>query len=253
MSRLSEKVAIITGGASGIGKDTASQFAREGAKVVITDIDQEAGRQVEEELKEITDDVLFVQHDVSSEDEWKNVVSEATDAFGRIDVLFNNAGIYIIEDIPKIELETWNNLMDINVTGVFLGLKHVLPVMEENDNGGSVINASSVAGLAGTPGHLLYGASKGAVRQMTKDAAAEYASKGVRVNSIHPGYITTGMADYASEATQMSKEELDSTYPLGRMGEVEEVANLVTFLASDESTFSTAGEFVIDGGAVNIN
>lgn len=138
--------------------------------------------------------------------------------------------------------------MAINVTGVFLGLKHVLPVMEKNKQG-SVINASSIAGLTGAAGHLLYGASKGAVRMMTKDAAAEYAPKNIRVNSIHPGYITTAMADYASEQTHRTAKELAELFPLGRMGSPLEVAKMVLFLASDDSSFSTGSEFIIDGGA----
>ncbi|MFB4474241.1 SDR family NAD(P)-dependent oxidoreductase [Oceanobacillus caeni] len=212
---------------------------------------EDEGNKVLQEIKEINKDALFVKHDVSKEEDWKNVVSETTKTFDKIDVLFNNAGIYIIKPIPEIDLDTWNKLMGINVTGVFLGLKHVLPVMEKN-NTGSVINASSIAGLRGSAGHLLYGASKGAVRVMTKDAAAEYAGKGIRINSIHPGYITTAMADYASEATKLSKKELDATYPLGRMGDPKEVSKLVLFLASDDSSFSTGAEFVIDGGATNI-
>ncbi len=251
MTRLDGKVALITGGAAGIGRETALRFAKEGAKVVITDVNEEDGQKVLEEIKKETQDALFLKHDVTKEEDWKSVVSEVADKFNRIDVLFNNAGIYIIKPITETDVETWDKLMDINVKGVFLGMKHVLPEMEKN-NSGSIINASSLAGLMGTANHVLYGASKGAVRVMTKDAAAEYANKGIRINSIHPGYIETGMADYASEATKMSKEELDATYPLGRMGKPHEVSNLVLFLASDESSFSTGSEFVIDGGSSNM-
>ncbi len=251
MTRLDGKVALITGGAAGIGRETALRFAKEGAKVVITDVNEEDGQKVLEEIKKETQDALFLKHDVTQEEDWKSVVSEVADKFNRIDVLFNNAGIYIIKPITETDVETWDKLMDINVKGVFLGMKHVLPEMEKN-NSGSIINASSLAGLMGTANHVLYGASKGAVRVMTKDAAAEYANKGIRINSIHPGYIETGMADYASEATKMSKEELDATYPLGRMGKPHEVSNLVLFLASDESSFSTGSEFVIDGGSSNM-
>ena len=214
-------------------------------------MNEEDGQKVLEEIKKETQDALFLKHDVTKEEDWKSVVSEVADKFNRIDVLFNNAGIYIIKPITETDVETWDKLMDINVKGVFLGMKHVLPEMEKN-NSGSIINASSLAGLMGTANHVLYGASKGAVRVMTKDAAAEYANKGIRINSIHPGYIETGMADYASEATKMSKEELDATYPLGRMGKPHEVSNLVLFLASDESSFSTGSEFVIDGGSSNM-
>jgi len=251
VARLDGKVALITGGAAGIGRQTALKFAEEGAKVVITDINEDDGNKALEELKKVNDDALFLRHDVTKEEDWKSVVSEIVNEYGRLDILFNNAGIYIIKPIVETDVETWDKLMDINVKGVFLGMKHVLPEMEKNQSG-SIINASSLAGLKGSANHVLYGASKGAVRVMTKDAAAEYAQKGIRINSIHPGYITTGMADYAEEATRASREELGSMFPMGRMGDPQEVTNLVLFLASDESSFSTAAEFVIDGGASNI-
>jgi len=247
--RLENKVAIITGGGTGIGKETALLFAKEGAKVVITDINQESGNQAVKDIQEIGGEALFIRHDVSKEADWKTVADEAVKTFGKVDILFNNAGIYIIKPVAEIELEEWNRLMSINVTGVFLGMKHIMPLMAKQ-NKGSVINASSIAGLTGAPGHVLYGASKGAVRIMTKDAAMEYAPFGVRVNSIHPGYIDTGMADYASEVSGNSKEKLGKDlFPLGRLGSVKDVANTVLFLASDESAFTTGSEFVIDGGA----
>lgn len=247
--RLDNKVAIITGGGTGIGKETALLFAKEGAKIVITDINQESGQQVVKEIKENGGEALFIRHDVSKEDDWKLVAEETIKGFGKVDVLFNNAGIYMIKPVAEIELEEWNSLMSINVTGVFLGMKHIMPLIAKNKKG-SVINASSIAGLTGAPGHVLYGASKGAVRMMTKDAAMEYAAAGVRVNSIHPGYIDTGMADYASKVTGSSKDQLGKDlFPLGRLGAVKDVANMVLFLASDESAFSTGAEFVIDGGA----
>lgn len=248
MMRLENKVAIITGGGTGIGKETALQFAKQGAKVVITDINKEAAMNTAQEIQAMGAEAIFVQHNVSSEEDWKMVVSETISHFKKIDVLFNNAGIYIIKPLTAIEVDEWNRLMSINVTGVFLGMKHVIPVMVEQKSG-SIINASSIAGLFGAPGHALYGASKGAVRIMTKDAAIEYAGKGVRVNSIHPGFIETAMTDYASEATGRTTAELNAAYPLGRMGTTEEVAHTVVFLASDESSFTTGTEFVIDGGA----
>jgi len=247
--RIQNKVAIITGGGTGIGKETALLFAKEGAKVVITDINQASGNQTVKEIKEIGGDALYIRHDVSKEEDWKQVADDTIKTFGKVDILFNNAGIYIIKPVAEIELEEWNRLMSINVTGVFLGMKHIMPLMAKQTKG-SVINASSIAGLNGAPGHVLYGASKGAVRIMTKDAAMEYAPYGVRVNSIHPGYIDTGMADYASEVTGNSKEKLgQDLFPLGRLGSVKDVANTVLFLASDESAFTTGSEFVIDGGA----
>ncbi|WP_195572293.1 SDR family NAD(P)-dependent oxidoreductase [Paenibacillus sp. 1001270B_150601_E10] len=246
--RLENKVAIITGAGTGIGKKTALLFSSEGASIVVTDVNQESGNQTVKEIQDQCGQAIFVPHDVTKEEAWMHVVEEAKEAFGKIDVLFNNAGIYIIKPMIEISLDEWNKLMAINVTGVFLGMKHVMPVMAEQKKG-SVINASSIAGIIGAPGHVLYGASKGAVRTMTKDAAMEYAGQRVRVNSIHPGYIKTGMATYASEVTGKSEEQLDATYPLGRMGDPEEVAKTVLFLASDESSFTTGAEFVIDGGA----
>jgi NAD(P)-dependent dehydrogenase (short-subunit alcohol dehydrogenase family) len=247
--RLENKVAIITGGGTGIGRETALLFAKEGAKVVVTDINQDSGSQTVKDLQANGNEALFIHHDVSNEDDWKKVAKETIDQFGKVDILFNNAGIYKIKPLAEIALDEWNRLMSINVTGVFLGMKHIMPLMAKQKKG-SVINASSIAGLMGSPGHVLYGASKGAVRIMTKDAAMEYAHVGVRVNSIHPGYIDTGMADYASEVTGSSKDELGkSLFPLGHLGSVKDVANTVLFLASDESAFSTGAEFVIDGGA----
>lgn len=247
--RLENKVAVITGGGTGIGKETALLFAKEGAKIVITDINEQSGNETVSDIQAIGGEALFVRHDVSNEDDWKKVADEAIHTFNKVDILFNNAGIYIIKPLAEIELSDWNRLMSINVTGVFLGMKHIMPLMAKQ-NKGSVINASSIAGLTGAAGHILYGASKGAVRIMTKDAAMEYAPYGVRVNSIHPGYIDTGMADYASATTGSSKDELGKNlFPLGRLGSVKEVAQTVLFLASDESSFSTGAEFVIDGGA----
>lgn len=246
--KLINKVAIITGAAAGIGHQTALLFAQEGAQVVLTDLDEQRGKEAVAHIHRTGGQAIFVKHDVSNETDWQHVVANARERFGKIDILFNNAGIYIIAPITDIKLDTWNKLMAVNVTGVFLGLKHVLPVMEKN-GAGSVINASSIAGLTGGPGHLLYGASKGAVRIMTKDAAMEYAGKNIRINSIHPGYITTAMADYASEQTRRSTEELNAMFPLGRMGTPEEVAKLVLFLASDDASFCTGAEFIIDGGA----
>ncbi|MEY2375555.1 SDR family NAD(P)-dependent oxidoreductase [Lentilactobacillus buchneri] len=245
MAELDGKVAIITGGANGIGLETTKLFLQEGAKVVFTDVNADAGKQVEDELN--NQNALFIQQDVGDEAAWEKVVKTTLDQFGTIDILFNNAGIYIIGKIADLTVDTWNKLMRINVLGTFLGLKHVLPVMAENHHG-SVINASSIAGIAGSAGHILYGASKGAVRTMTKDAAAEYASKNVRVNSIHPGYIKTGMADYASASLGIPENQLGKIFPLGRLGKRIEVAQTVVFLASDKASFITGVELPIDGG-----
>lgn len=248
--RLEGKVAIITGAGTGIGKTTALRFAKEGAKVVVTDINEASVQQTADEIKQLGGEALAIRHDVGSEDNWIQVVNESVQAFGTIDVLFNNAGIYVIKSLFDTTVEDWNRLMTINVTSVFLGMKHVIPVMLKQQSG-SVINASSIAGLGGIPHHVLYGASKGAVRIMTKDIAMEFATQGVRVNSIHPGYINTAMVDYAAATTKRDKDQLgQAVSPMGRVGSVDEVSNLVLFLASDESSYITGAEMVIDGGAM---
>ncbi|MDR9854880.1 glucose 1-dehydrogenase [Paenibacillus sp. VCA1] len=248
--RLEGKVALITGAGAGIGKTTALRFAQEVAKVIVTDIDMDNVNQTASEINQSGGAAAAFKHDVSSEDDWKRIAAAAVQRFGSIDILFNNAGIYFIKPIADIGLDEWNRMLSINVTGVFLGMKHVMPIMAKQPKGGSVINASSIAGLTGASGHVAYGASKGAVRIMTKDAAVEFASANVRVNSIHPAYINTAMGDYATQVNQMSAAELGKRMaPMGRFGTVEEVSNMVVFLASDESSYCTGAEFVIDGGA----
>lgn len=247
MNRVDGKIALVTGAGKGIGRAAATLLAEEGARVAVTDIDEEAGTSTVDHIRESGGEAAFFEHDVASEDDWERVVAATQDTFGMPDVLVNNAGIYRIEPIDEIEVEDWQELMDINVTGVFLGMKHCTPLMREQGSG-SVINLSSVAGLIGLSGHSCYGASKGAVRTMTKDAAIELAETGVRVNSIHPAYIDTQMADYGAETQGATKEELDAMHPIGHMGEPEDVAYAVVYLASDESKFMTGSELVLDGG-----
>ncbi|MCO6563880.1 MAG: SDR family oxidoreductase [Apibacter sp.] len=249
MRRLENKIALITGAAAGIGRTTALLFAKEGAKLVLTDVNIEGVNKVSDEIKKSGGDAIGLSLDVSNEEQWIGVVKSAVDKYGRVDILFNNAGIYIISPITEIELKTWNKLININVTGVFLGMKHVAPLMAKQKKG-SIINASSIAGIGGGPGHVLYGASKGAVRTMTKDIAMEFAADNVRVNSIHPGYIKTEMVDYASEKSHKTLEELGALYPMKRLGEIEEVAKAVLFLASDDASYITGAELVIDGGVM---
>lgn len=248
--RVQDKVTLITGAGTGIGKETAHLFAKEGAKLILTDVNVEGVKETEKEVNELGAKAISIKHDVSKEADWQEVVKKGVDQFGTIDVLFNNAGIYIIKPITEIELDTWNKLMNINVTGTFLGMKHVLPVMQKQKSG-SIINASSVAGLGGAPGHALYGASKGAVRIMSKDVAMEVAKDQIRVNSIHPGYIDTQMADYGAEQQGKTADEVGNTYPLGRLGKRAEVAKTVLFLASDDSSYTTGAEFPIDGGSTS--
>lgn len=246
MGRVDGKIALVTGGAVGIGKATAELLAAEGAKVAVTDINVEAGRSTVAQINDQGYDAAFFEHDVADEDQWRDVVAQVQDTFGAPDVLVNNAGIYLIKPMGEMTVDEWRRLMDINVTGVFLGMKHCAPLMKKGS--GSIINLSSVAGLIGAANHTCYGASKGAVRIMTKDAALELAEDGVRVNSIHPAYIDTQMADYGAEVQHATKEELDAMHPIGHMGEPIDVAYAVLYLASDESKFVTGAELVLDGG-----
>ncbi len=247
MGRVDDTVALVTGGGQGIGRATAELLAKEGAQVAVTDIDEEAGRETVARIDAEGHSAAFFNHDVAEEAQWKRVVERVTNTFGPPTVLVNNAGIYRIKAMEEMTVEAWRQLMDINVTGVFLGMKHCAPVMREH-GGGSIINLSSVAGLIGLANHTCYGASKGAVRIMTKDAALELVGDGIRVNSIHPAYIDTQMADYGAEVQHATKEELDAMHPIGHMGEPIDVAYAVVYLASEESKFMTGSELVLDGG-----
>lgn len=244
--RMKDKVAVVTGAASGMGKHVAIRFAREGAKLIIADINEDGLNKTEKMIKEYTDNIIKVILDVRSEDAWASLTEVSVSQFGRIDVLYNSAGILIAKPLVETTIEDWDRLMDINAKSIFLGMKHIVPVMAKNGSG-SVINTSSDAGLEGTLSCAAYGASKGAVRALTKHAAAEYVKDGVRINSIHPGYVDTEMV------ADVSKEELHSYSPMGRSGTVEDIAHLLVYLASDESSFVTASEFVIDGGGVNMH
>ncbi|HWL23271.1 MAG TPA: SDR family oxidoreductase [Ureibacillus sp.] len=252
MTRLDGKVAVITGGSGGIGKVVAKRFLEEGAKVVLVDLVQGALDEVKAELDSLGE-VLAVQADVTKEEDVKNYVDQAVAKFGTIDVFFNNAGIEgKVQPITEISLEDFEKVQHVNVRGVFLGLKHVIPVMTKNGSG-SIINTSSVAGLGGTPGVAPYVTSKHAVIGLTKVAALEVASSNIRVNSIHPSPVNTRMmrsleAGFAPDNAEGAKEQFAAGIPLGRYGESEDIANLVLFLASDESSFITGAQYRIDGG-----
>jgi 3alpha(or 20beta)-hydroxysteroid dehydrogenase len=239
MGRLDDKVALITGGARGQGAAEAARFASEGATVYISDVLDEVG---ETTAAELGDAVTFLHHDVTSEDDWIGVSDGIVEAQGRIDVLVNNAGIFRLARVVDTSLDDWNRMIAINQTGVFLGLREVGRRMRDRGRG-SIINISSVAGLSGAARAHAYSATKWAVRGMTKSAAQEFASEGVRVNSVHPGIIETDMlAEFADHLTRDTE-----TIPMGRTASPDEVANLVLFLASDESSYCSGHEFVIDG------
>jgi NAD(P)-dependent dehydrogenase (short-subunit alcohol dehydrogenase family) len=242
------KVVVVTGAGAGIGRATAKLFADNGAKVVVTDVKQDQGEETVRQIASAGGESVFLGHDVASEEDWVRVLAAAKERFGGIDVLVNNAGIYVITPVTETTLEQWNRLFSINVTGVFLGAKHVVPYLVER-GGGSIVNLSSVAGLLGASGHACYGASKGAVRILTKDLAAELGAQNIRVNSIHPTYVKTAMADYGAAIAGKSLDEMGREMSvLGRLAEPEDVANVIVFLASDESRYLTGAEFVVDGG-----
>ena len=246
-SRLEGKVALITGGARGMGASEAQLFLDEGAKVVITDILDEVGQETARRLSPDGSRCIFYRHDVTNESEWESVVADAIGAFGQIDVLVNNAGVFEQGSIFDTSLKNFERTMDINVTGVFLGMKTVAPHMVQRQQG-SIINISSVAGLNGTPGFVAYGASKWAVRGMTKGVAKELAPFGVRVNSIHPGIIDTPMLQTFDEAGEGVREMVRTRIPLGYEAEPIHVARLALYLGSDDSAYSTGSEFIVDGG-----
>ena len=245
--RLEGKIALISGGARGQGAVEARLFAREGAKVVFGDILDEQGRMVEAELSESGADATYVHLDVTKEADWVSAVEATLSRYGRLDVLVNNAGISIRKSIEDTTEEDWDRIMGINAKGVFLGTKHAIPAMRKA-GGGSIINISSVAGMVGsrfTGGS--YAATKGAVRLLTKSTAIQYAKEGIRCNSVHPGLIETPMNEALLSDPEIREMRLQPV-PMGRVGTAEEVAYGVLFLASDESSFMTGSELVIDGG-----
>ena len=245
--RLEGKVAIISGGARGMGAAEAKLFAREGAKVIICDVLEDEGRQTEAEINEVGGDAVFVKLDVTSQDEWENAVNTAIERFGKLDILVNNAGIIVQSTIEDMTVELWDKVMDVNAKGVFLGTKTAIPHMKEA-GGGSIVNISSISGIVGQDNvNAGYNASKGAVRIFTKAAAVQYAKENIRVNSIHPGPIATPMTAEGRADPERVALTAERT-PLGRYGEPEEVANAVLFLASDEASYVTGSEVVVDGG-----
>jgi NAD(P)-dependent dehydrogenase (short-subunit alcohol dehydrogenase family) len=244
--RLLGKVALISGGARGQGAAEAKLFAKEGASVVIGDILEAEGKQVEAEINESGGKALFVKLDVTSETDWRRAVALAEQHFGKLDILVNNAGIYRITAIEHASEQEWDEVMDINGKGVFLGTKHAIPAMRKA-GGGSIVNISSIAGLVGSVRGSAYGPSKGAVRLLTKYTAIQHAADGIRANSIHPGPIDTEMIAF-SIGTPEGRKTSESRVPLGRIGTVEDVAYGALFLASDESSYMTGSELVIDGG-----
>jgi NAD(P)-dependent dehydrogenase (short-subunit alcohol dehydrogenase family) len=245
--RLEGKVAIITGGARGQGATEARMFAREGAKVVIGDVRDELGMQVEAEIRELGGEAVYLHLDVTSQDDWDRAIQTAEDRFGKVDALVNNAAIVLRKNIEETTGEDWDNIMEVNAKGVFLGTRAAIPAMRRA-GGGSIINISSISGLVsiGPPAYI---ATKGAVRLFTKSTAIQHAADNIRANSIHPGSVDTDMR--RDGLTSQTPEEIQARVdqiPLGRVGTTEDISYGALFLASDESSFMTGSELVIDGG-----
>ena len=250
MGRLDGKVALISGAARGMGKAEARLFAAEGAKVAVCDVRDDQGKAVAEEIGAAA---IYQHLDVTSEDEWAEAVAATTGAFGKLDVLVNNAGIAEAAPLAEMTLDSYRRVTEVNQTGVFLGMRAVVEPMTEA-GGGSILNISSIDGLIGMNNIISYVASKWAVRGMTKTAAMELAPRGIRVNSIHPGFIHTSLAvedeSGLPEIHALLDEYTARVTPMGRTGEPEEIAKLALFLASDDSSYSTGSEFVADGGMI---
>jgi NAD(P)-dependent dehydrogenase (short-subunit alcohol dehydrogenase family) len=245
--RLAGKVAVITGGASGMGQSEAAIFANEGASVVVGDILEAEGRQVVARIAAAGGKACFVKLDVTREEDWQQAVKNTVVNFGKLDVLVNNAGISGTFDPDTMSTAAWDTLMSVNAKGVFLGMKHAIPAMQQA-GGGAIVNISSISGFVGQDRiHMAYNASKGAVRLMTKSAAVQHARDGIRVNSVHPG-IMPPMRTSKASADPAWREKTLQAVPMKREGRVEEVAYAVLFLASDEASYITGAELVVDGG-----
>ena len=251
--RLAGKVALITGAATGVkgelmgfGGAAARLFAREGAKVVLTDINDDLGQRTASQIDEEVGDAIYVHLDVTREEEWTAAVQAAVSNFGRLDVLVNNAGTAVRSTVEETTMDEWQGQMDVHAKGVFLGTKHAIPEMRKA-GGGSIVNVSSIYGVVGSPQSAAYHAAKGASRLFTKAAAVQYAKENIRVNSVHPGYVFTPLTQTIFSDPDVRDWRISKT-PLGRLGKAEDVVYGILYLASDESSFVTGSELIIDGG-----
>lgn len=249
MGRVQGKVVIVTGAASnpGLGHSAALSLAREGAKVVVTDVDAAGAERCAEEIREAGGEAMSLLQDVTNEDAWKHVIATTVETFGRLDVLVNNAGIAVLKPLDQLTLEDFNRQITVNLTSVFLGCKYAAVEMRKT-GGGSLINLSSVAGLVGISTCVAYGASKGGVRLMSKSLAAELGKDGIRCNSVHPGVIWTNMQAGAGGGSRDNADALAAGLAIRRVGEPKDIANCILYLASDESDYVTGAEFTVDGG-----
>jgi len=248
MKRLENKVAIITGAAGGMGAAEAFLFALEGAKVIITDVQEEKLKEVVKEIRAAGGTADYVVHDVSSEESWNDVIKKTISLYQKIDILVNNAGITgnLLAPLEERTVTEFNKVIAVNLLGQFIGVKVVVPFMRKNGSG-SIINISSIGGITGSAGGTAYTASKGGSRLFTKGAAVELAKDNIRVNSVHPGYVATPMTQNMSGAKDFEAMAVGGT-PMSRGGTLNEIAYGVLYLASDESTFTTGSEMIIDGG-----
>lgn len=252
MGRVSGKVALVSGAALGIGRATAQLLAREGAKVVIGDLKETEGEAVVAEIEAAGGEAMFTTLNVTEEASWQQAMAAVQARFGRLDIAVNNAGIAYTGTVEQTSLEEWRRVQSVNLDGVFLGTRYAIEAMKPH-GGGSIINLSSIEGLVGDPTLAAYNASKGGVRLFTKSAALHCARSGykIRVNSVHPGYIWTPMVQGLTAATSdqlAARQKLIDLHPLGHLGEPDDIAYGIVFLASDESKFMTGSELVIDGG-----
>lgn len=246
--RLENKVALITGGGGGIGRATALRFSKEGAKVVVADLKEEDAAKTAAIVRENGGEAESIRCDMTNPEEVENMVDRTIDAFGKVDIFFNNAGVSSDEKkLPDVSLEEWEQVMDINITGVFLGMKYVIPKMEP---GSSIVNTASIAGIKGQKLVSAYSASKSSVIALTKTAATEFGRKNIRVNAIAPGITDTNMVEGWRKTDKWPI--LSTANALRRIGKPEEIANAVLFLASDESSFITGETLIIDGGTLNL-
>ena len=252
--RLEGKVALITGAAAGVDGDlmgfggaSARLFAQEGAKVVLTDIKEEMGQKTAAQINELGGEVIFLPLDVTNEQGWIDVIAAAVSKYGKLDVLVNNAGTGARTTVEETTVETWDGQMDVHAKGTFLGTKYAIPEMRKV-GGGSIINVSSIYGLIGSPTSTAYHAAKGAIRLFSKSAAVQYAKENIRVNSVHPGYAHTPLTDPGYSHEVGRAEWCLERIPIGRLGNAYDIAYGILYLASDESSFVTGAELVIDGG-----
>ena len=253
MDRLEGKVALISGGTGGQGSTEVKLFCQEGAKVVFGDLDDEKGKSLEKEVRNSGGEATYVHLDVTSESDWQNTVSETIELYGKLNILINNAGVLLTKRLEETTESDWDFVQSVNSKGVFLGAKSVISSMKES-GGGSIVNISSIAGLIASPPMAAYGASKGAVRLLTKSIAVQYGSDGIRCNSVHPGTLMLHSTVMNSGTSYYSDPAMRDAYlndtPLGRFAEPIDIAMGVLYLASDESGYVTGSELVIDGGKV---